>query len=156
MKALKFSILLFLVLLAETSLFSQSDFKRPRAEEFHEKKWQYLVEKARLTQAEADLVKPVFLDYEKTMWEQHEKNRRFFKSVMEKRKNDKPNFAELNDRYAEEELIQAQYFKNYHLRLKVLLSPETLFRYYRAEREFKRELLQNLPPRPQHENRQQP
>ena len=34
--------------------------------------------------------------------------------------------------------------KSYHLQLRRLLAPETLFRYYHAEREFKRKLLQDM------------
>ncbi|HLP04548.1 MAG TPA: hypothetical protein VK152_03885 [Paludibacter sp.] len=144
-----------LILLVAFVAATATNARNKCPEEFHEKKWHYLVEKAQLKQTESDLVKPVFLDYEKNMWERHEKNRQFFKSVMDKNKDGKPNFAELNDRYAEEELAHAQLFKNYHLRLRVLLPPETLFRYYRAEREFKRELLRNMPGRPHSENKPQ-
>lgn len=150
---MKKNTLILLLIVVSTLLSAQEQERRPKSEEFHARKWQYLTEKAKLTPAEAELIKPVFLDYEKTMWSQHEKNREFFRSAM-RNKNEKPNFAELNDRYAEEELTQAQNFKNYHLRLRTLLSAETLFRYYKAERDFKRELLQNLHNRPPRNDKQ--
>lgn len=145
---MKKNTLILLLILLSTMLSAQEQQRRPKSEEFHAQKWQFLTEKAKLTHEEAELIKPVFLEYEKTIWSQHQKNREFFKAAMRNSKNEKPNFAELNDRYAEEELAQAQNFKNYHLKLRNLLSAETLFRYYKAERDFKRELLQNLHNRP--------
>ena len=65
-------------------------------------------------------------------------------------KNSKPNYSQLNDQYLELEINQAQLFKNYHLKLRKILSPETLFDYYKAERAFKRKLLHEMPNMPQH------
>ena len=121
-----------------------------KVDEMHAQKWQYMVEKSKLTTNEVELVQPVFMEYEKAVWKQHAKNREFFKSVRNKDNNIKPNYAELNDRYAETELIQAQQFKIYHLKLRKLLSAETLYKYYKAEREFKRKLLENYPGRTGH------
>jgi hypothetical protein len=47
----------------------------------------------------------------------------------------------------ESEVKQSQLFKSYHLQLRKVLQPETLFKYYKAEREFKRKLLQGMPGR---------
>ncbi len=129
-------------------LNAQGNFKNPKVEELHQKKWQYLVEQAELSPSEIELVKPVFMEYEKAIWSQHEKNREFFKSNLHNDKNLKPDYAGMNDRYAENEYIQGQIFKSYHLKLRKLLTGETLFKYYKAEREFKRKLLQNLPDHP--------
>jgi len=153
MKTLKKSMLLICIMLSAV-LNAQGNFKNSKVEEIHQKKWQYLVEQAELSPSEIELVKPVFLEYENAIWNQHEKNREFFKSSL-LNKSVKPNYAEMNDRYAEVEYIQGQLFKNYHLKLRKLLTAETLFKYYKAEREFKRKLLQNLPDRPMrnHNNR---
>jgi hypothetical protein len=110
----------------------------------HARKWQSLITQAQLSPKEIDAVKPVFMEYEQLVWKLHEENHDFFKSAFKNAKNGKPNFAELNDRYVDNEIRDAQMFKNYHLKLRKLLQPETLFKYYRAERDFKRKLLKDL------------
>jgi hypothetical protein len=115
-----------------------------KVEELHNQKWEFLVEKAQLSPREIELVQPVFMEYEKTLWDLHEKNRRLFKSLSNQRDAGNINYAEINDRTADIELTQAQLFKSYHLKLRKILHSETLFNYYKAEREFKRVLLQKL------------
>ncbi len=149
MKVLKKSILLMLIALSAMAS-AQENWNNAKVEEMHEHKWKFIVEQANLSPSEVLLVKPIFLQYEKTIWSQHLRNREFFHSVMKLDKNNKPNYAEINDRYAEIEYIQGLNFRNYHLKLRKLLTPETLFNYYKAERDFKRKLLQNLPKRPDH------
>lgn len=60
----------------------------------HAQKWQYMVEKSKLTLKEVELIQPIFMEYEKTVWKQHAKNREFFKSGHKKDKITKPNYAE--------------------------------------------------------------
>lgn len=127
-----------------TVLLAQENRPFPKVEEMHNRKWQFLVEKAQLSQKDADAVQPIFMEYEKALWSFHAKNGNFFKSLRGKLNDPTINFADINDRYAEIEVTRAQMFKNYHLKLRKVLAPETLFKYYKAEREFKRDLLQNL------------
>lgn len=136
-----------------TFLNAQESLKSSKLEEFHGRKWQFLMDQSKLSPSEIILVKPVFMEYENAVWKQHRKNREFFKAAHNKDKNVQVNYAELNDRYAEVEIMQAQQFKNYHLKLRKLLSPETLYNYYKAEREFKRKLLQEFPGRSHHDER---
>ncbi len=146
---------MFILLLFSTCtfLFAQEG-NWPKVDEMHAKKWQFMVEKAQLNEKESEMVQPVFMEYEKTVWKQHAKNREFFKMARKKDGDkEKLNYSELNDRYVEMELIQAQLFKNYHQKLKKILSPEVLFRYYRAERDFKKKLLQDFPGQPGRGNR---
>lgn len=143
MKTIKHKLLLFLAFFSLVSS-AQENKPFPRVEEMHNRKWQFIVEKTKLTPAEADAVLPVFMEYEKSQWGFHAKNGDFFHSIKNKMKDQNVNYSEINDRYVEMGMIQAQIFKNYHLKLRKLLPPETLFRYYRVEREFKRELLQDL------------
>jgi len=143
MKTLKcfiWSILIFL----SANINAQDMDKSPNVDDMHSQKWQFMVEKAQLSPTDIAKVQPVFMQYEKNMWCQHQQNRDFFKKNFKKDNNVKPNYAELNDRYVEMEVKQSQMFKSYHLQLRKLLSPETLFRYYHAEREFKRKLLQDM------------
>jgi len=133
-----------LMLFMSYSLFAQENDKPPRIEEIHARKWQSLIAQAQLTPKEIKAVKPVFTEYEQSVWKMHQENREFFRSVLKNEKKIKPNYADLNERYVELQFKEAQMFKNYHLQLRKLLQPETLFKYYKAEREFKRKLLKDI------------
>ncbi|MEI6554378.1 MAG: hypothetical protein WCL70_02190 [Paludibacter sp.] len=152
MKTIRFK-LLFLSAFFCLILSAQENKTFPKVEEMHNRKWQFIVEKAKLTQAEADTGLPVFMEYEKALWAFHGKNGEFFRFNKDKLKDPNVNYSELNDRYVEMGMTQAQMFKNYHLKLRKILAPETLFRYYKAEREFKRELLKDLKDHPLREKR---
>jgi hypothetical protein len=143
MKTMRY-MLVSLFILMGTFLQAQDHEKFPKIEDMHNQKWQFLVDKAQLTPDDVAKVEPVFMSYEKSVWQLHQQNHEFFITAMKNAKKVKPNFAELNDRYVEFEFKEAQLFKNYHMQLRKLLAPETLFNYYKAEREFKRKLLQDF------------
>lgn len=143
MKTLKFMLVSLFVLVGLTAQAQDND-RFPKIEEMHNNKWQFLVEKAQLSADDIAKVQPVFMSYEKSVWDLHQQNRDAFRAAMKDMKKVKPNYADLNDRYVEFEFKQAQMFKNYHMQLRKLLSPETLFKYYKADREFKRKLLQDF------------
>ena len=136
--------LLGILLILSSLLYAQDNEKFPKIDDMHLHKWQTLVSEAQLTPKEIEVVQPVFMEYEKTVWNLHKQNHEFFKSALKNAKNVKPNYAELNDRYVDSEFREVQLFKNYHIQLRKLLQPETLFRYYKAEREFKRKLLRDF------------
>lgn len=143
MKMIKYT--LFGILLAASSLlYAENNAKSCKIDDMHMRKWQILVEQVQLTQKEIDVVQPIFMEYEKSIWSLHKQNHDFFKSAFKDAKNAKPNFAELNDKYVDFEFKEAQLFKNYHMKLRKVLQPETLFKYYKAEREFKRKLLRDI------------
>jgi hypothetical protein len=148
MKTTKYMLICLFILLGHV-LQAQENDKFPNIEEMHNQKWQFLVTQAQLSPDDVTKVQPVFMSYEKSVWELHQQNREFFKSAMKNIKKVTPNYAELNDRYVDSEFKQAQLFKNYHYQLRKLLQPETLFKYYKAEREFKRKLLQDFQDRRQ-------
>ena len=143
MKMMKFVLTSLLVLITLTAN-SQDREKNSRIEKLHEQKWQILISQADLTPQEIDAVKPVFMKYEQSLWKLHQENHEFFKNAYKNLKDVKPNYAELNDRYVDYEFNEAMMTKNYRLQLRKLLQPETLFKFYKAEREFKRKLLQDL------------
>jgi hypothetical protein len=151
MKIIK-NVLICLLVMMSSSTFAQDKDKLFKIEEMHARKWQCLVSQAQLTPKEIDAVKPVFMEYEQLVWKLHQENHDFFKSAFKNAKTVKPNFAVLNDRYVDNEIRDAQMFKNYHLKLRKLLQPETLFKYYKAERDYKRKLIQDLQEHKQHEN----
>jgi hypothetical protein len=141
------NILFGLLIFISSAVAAQDSKSCPKVEEMHARKWQFLVEQALLSAKEADVVKPIFMNYETLVWTQHQQNHAFFKLALKKQAAEKPNYSELNDRYVESEVKQSQLFKSYHLQLRKVLQPETLFKYYKAEREFKRKLLQGMPGR---------
>jgi len=150
MKLIKQNLLVMLVFLS-TIAFAQDHNKFSKIEEFHERKWQALITQAQLSPKEAEDVKPVFIEHENLTWKLHQENREFFKSALKNAKTVKPNYAALNDRYIDNEYKEAQLSKIYHLKLRKILDSETLFRYYKAEREFKRKLLHDIQDRRQAE-----
>lgn len=120
----------------------------PDLNEMRERKWKLLSEQAKLTPEEMAAVKPVFLEYEQTVWQIHQERRKMGMDFMKNKNQTNVDYNALNDRYVNSEIQQAQLLRDYHLKLKKLLKPETLFNYYRAERMFKRKLLRNMPPPP--------
>ena len=148
MKTIKNNLIIILVV-TSSIVNAQEIGSSPKVNEMHAQKWKYMVEQAQLSQKEVEVVMPVFMEYEKSVWNQHDKKRNFFKTVEQLEKNSKPNYSQLNDQFMDLEINQAQLFKSYHLKLRKLLSPETLFNYYKAERAFKRKLLKEMPNMPQ-------
>lgn len=140
---MKYKILGILLLLS-SFLYAIDTGSPSMIDQMHLQKWKILVSRAQLNQKEIELVQPVFMEYENAVWSLHQKNREFLKSAFQNKSKGKPNFAEVNDRYADFDFQDAQLFRNYHYKLRKLLSPETLFRYYLAEREFKRKLLRDF------------
>lgn len=146
MKNTKFILLIVLFGLSIASL-AQNRRERMDVDEFHERKWQFLIKEAELSPAEINTVKPIFLEYEKATWQLHQESREAFMKMREQKTD--MNYSVMNDKYVNQEIRQAQLFRNYHLKLRKLLKPETLFKYYMAEKIYKRRLLNNMPPPPQ-------
>ena len=131
----------------------------PSPEEMHEKKWEYISATAQLTEAEQLAVKPIFLQHEQSMWELHKKYHH------RRPKGETPDYEELNERYINREMEQANLLLSYHEALKKVLTPERLYKYYKAERSHKRHLIYEMQqmhprrpepddtPRPPHEGR---
>ena len=151
MKRMKYTFLGLLMILS-SSLLAQDNNRFARIEEMHERKWQNLITQAQLSPNEIEMVKPVFLQYEQTIWKMHQENRDAFRAALNNAKNVKPNYADLNERYVNYQFKEAQLFKNYHIKLRKLLQPETLFKFYKAERDYKRILLREFQDHKQHDN----
>jgi len=144
MKKSQFLVIYFMLFLTGV-VFADERPPFPKVEDMRNLKWQFLVSKAQLSQKEADAVQPIFMEYEKALWDFQNKKGEFFKSLMKNMNDHTINYTEVNDKFADMKVAEAMMFKNYHLKLKKVLSPEKLFKYYGAENEYKRKLLQNLP-----------
>jgi len=124
--------------------FAQGKKHFPKLEELQERKWKYLSEQAQFSANDIQAVWPLFKDFENKMWEIHDKKRIFFQSVHEMESDSKINFKTLNDQYIELETNELKLIINYHKMLSKSLSAPSLFKYYRAEKEFKNFLLQSF------------
>ena len=71
---MKFTLIGILLVLSATG-FAQDKERNARIEEMHARKWQSLISHAQLTPKEIDAVKPVFMEYEQTVWKLHQDNR---------------------------------------------------------------------------------
>ncbi|MFZ4581114.1 MAG: hypothetical protein ACOYM7_00565 [Paludibacter sp.] len=139
MKSFNIIVLLFII-----SALSAQETKRPSVEELHNRKWTFIVEKANLTAQEAERVEPIFMEYEKTIWKTVEGNKDFFKQFYQKKNNrSEEDYLEMNDRYINIEIQKTHLLKNYYAKLKKQLSSESIFKYFNAERSYRKELIDN-------------
>lgn len=139
--------LVFLLSLVAFSTQAQHRRGRANVEELHEKKWEFLLKEVSLSPAEESTVKPIFLDYEKNLWELHRTTWELFRKSKATNLTEKE-YSELNDKMVNLEIKRSQYLREYHMKLREQLKPETLFKYYLAEKKFERELLHQRPERP--------
>ncbi|MDR0370302.1 MAG: hypothetical protein LBH80_00380 [Prevotellaceae bacterium] len=142
-------IIPILFMLAALPTFAEentsSPHKRPDINEMHERKWRFILEETHLNEEKARKIKPLFMEFEKSSWQLHEKVRSQFKEVHLKMAKKEPvDYDKLNDSAVGAEIEQAGLLEKYHTALKLILSPEELFGFYRAEHKFKKILLQNI------------
>ena len=116
---------------------------KPKIDEMHLKKWEFLVRKCKLTPEEIDSVKPLFMKYENSLWQLMENNKIIF-NKSHKENMSEEEYEKLNDKTVDFDTKKAQLFRNYYKKLKVQLSAKTIFNYFEAERAFRNELMKNL------------
>ncbi len=145
MRNIRIYTVLVLILASFFSIQAQQN-KRGKFDvnEFHEKKWSFMMSEVALSPAEMNAVKPVFMDYEKKNWELHEQIRQLFRQSKNGDMSEK-DYSNLNDKMINNEIKRAQYLRDYHLKLRKLLKSQTLFKYYRSEKSFERQLLNKRP-----------
>lgn len=147
MKNIKLYTALILICMSFFSIQAQQN-RREKFDvtKFHERKWTFMMSEVSLSPAEMDVVKPIFMEYEKKNWELHKQIRQLFRQARNGNMTEK-DYSNLNDKMINNELKRAQHLREYHLKLRKLLKPETLFKYYRAEKNFERQLLHKRPQR---------
>lgn len=134
--------LLMTVLIISFAISAQDFRNRPNLKDLHNRKWEFLVENASLTEEQAAIIQPLFMEYEVSIWKLMEQNKDAFrKSRNSARNHENRNFEELNERFVNTELQKAQLQKNYYLKLKKHLPARTIFDYFNAERSFRKELV---------------
>jgi len=111
-------------------------------EEVHARKWQYMVDKANLSPQQASKVQPIFMEYEKAVWKLNERSKNSFRKYRDAKKNNQTmDYREINESIINMDIQKAQLLKNYYLKLKKVLSDESIFNYLNAERMFRKELM---------------
>jgi len=144
---MKHSVLILCLFVTFSALAQQKE--RPNIDDLHSRKWEFMVEKANLNSQEAARVKPLFLEYEKAVWGLMERNKDFFRDFYRNNENrSEAQYAEMNERYINAEIQKASLLKNYYTKLKKQLSAESTFRYFNAERSFRKELIDKWHNRP--------
>lgn len=140
----KYLIVAFLIL--NMGIQAQDFRNHPNVADIHARKWEYIVERAKLTPQQAEKIEPVFMEYEEALWKSSEQMRDAFKKFRdEKRSKNKPDYEELNKRFIALDIEKAQLQKNYYLKLKKSLNDETIYNYFGAERSFRKELIKDWP-----------
>jgi len=136
-------LFLLLLLFLSTAVMAQQPSKL-NIEELHNKKWAYIVDKVQLTPTEAARVRPLFLEYEKNVWKFIEESKPLFRSFHDKKESrSEADYAEINERFVNSELHKAQLVKSYYSKLKKILSAESIFKYFNAERSYRKDLIEN-------------
>ncbi len=140
--------ILLLVLSFAGFLYAQES-GHSNLEELHNRKWDFIVLKSQLSSQEAARVKPFFLEYEKAVWNLMERNKDFFRDFYRNKENrSEAQYVEMNERYVNAEIQKTHLLKNYYAKLKKQLSAESIFKYFNAERSFRKELMDKWSDRP--------
>lgn len=130
----KYALIAFTIMMIQSNLYAQ----RPSKEEFHQRKWEFVVEKVALTPQEVSKVYPIFIEYEQAVWDIMQDS---FKHMRNMRKNKKPNYEAINDRFVNAEIQKAHLMKVYFSKLKNELSAEKIFNLSKADRDFRDQLM---------------
>lgn len=140
---------ILLLVLSFSSFLCAQEPEQPNLEELHNRKWEFIVDKAKLTSQEAARIKPLFMDYEQAVWKIMENNKDFFKGFYKNKENrSEAQYLEINERYINAEIQKTHLLKNYYAKLKKQLSAESVFKYFNAERSFRKELIDKWQNRP--------
>lgn len=148
MKRLTFLIVALVLttgLFAQDQAKSQDEVRKQRWEDMKAKRAAYYTEKICLTSNEAQLFWPVFNELQEKKWKLHQQMSAKFYNV-KKDEHGRPifDYAKINDELIRNKVQEANLEKIYHERFKKILSPEKLFRYYGAERDWANKLLKDI------------
>jgi len=142
---LVFALVLTMGLFAQDQTKSQDEIRKQRWEDMKAKRAAYYTEKICLTSDEAQLFWPVFNELQEKKWKLHQQmSAQFHNGKKDEHGHPIINYAKVNDELIRIKVQEANLDKIYHERFKKLLSPEKLFRYYGAERDWANKLLKDL------------
>ncbi len=152
MKVNRFYTLILICAIAVGALQAQERHGKFDVRVMHANKWTFLMNEVHLSPAEEAAVKPYFLEFENKNWDLHKLGRENFRRPHNKQLSEK-DYKELNDKMINMEIKRTQYMREYHIQLRRLLKPETLFQYYWAQKKFEQQLFQRGPKGPGKDNK---
>lgn len=136
-----------ILILSSVTLIAQPGQSRPSKENVFERKWDFLSSRVAMTPSDAVKAHHLFIEYEDQIWQLYAGNREIFRMQRKRQPQQKVDFEAINDAMIETELTKARLQKEYYLRLKKVLDPETINKLFHAEKAYQRELVQRLPER---------
>jgi hypothetical protein len=113
-------------------------------EEMQLKKIAYFTDKIGLTPEEAQSFWPIVNDIQYRSFAINHEMMRLIRIPRQERENKEIDYEKINTRMAELRQQQADLDKERYIKLKAILSPEKLYKYYLAEEGFSRELLRSF------------
>ena len=156
---MKSSILITFCLLCSSIAFSQrppdngndtpnrDSYQEERQQQWEEmrlKKIAYFTEKIGLTPEEAQLFWPIVNDIQNRSYALNYELMRLFRIHRQEREHKEIDYEKITSRMMEIRQEQADLEKERYEKLKTILSPEKLYKYYMAEEGFSRELLRSF------------
>lgn len=139
--------LLLILSLCVAGLFAQTsqDEHAKRWEEFKAKRAAFYTEKICLTADEAQVFWPVFNELQEKKGQLHHKISEQFRNAKKDEKGERIiDFVKVTDDMINFKVQESSLDKCYHEKFKKILSPEKLFKYYNAEREWTNNLLKEM------------
>jgi len=115
-----------------------------RIEDFHERKFRFIVQTAGLSPQDADKLKPVFMEHEQNTWKLHQDVRNYYTQYVKGHEDENLNYSKINEYFVNQELKQAQLLKAYFQSLSRILPQDVIFRILKAERGYKKKLIQEF------------
>ena len=104
----------------------------------------YFTDKIGLTSEEAQLFWPIVNDIQDRSFALNREMMRLIRIPRQERENKETDYEKINTRMAEIRQQQSDLDKERYMKLKAILSPEKLYKYYLAEEGFSRELLRSF------------
>lgn len=136
-KIIVLSVFIFIL----TSVFAQKNQNKRTFDDFKAQKIALISERTQLTPEEAQHFWPVYNELQQKKSELHKKNRQQNKDLSGLSEAD---FEKMNEDKIEMEIEKARLEKEYYLKFKQILPSQKIYQLYKAEKEFKRELLSSI------------
>ena len=146
---MKRAFLLLITILFVGTVFSQqdksNDERQKRWEEMKAKRAAYFTDRVGLTSDEAQKFWPVYNQLQEAKGKLYQKMRGLQHNNKRNEKGERiMNFEEITDEMINIKVQEANLDKAYHHKFKQILSPEKLYKFYQAERDWSGELLKQI------------
>lgn len=137
-------LIMMLLLVSTATLSAQNRPERMNKEQIIAMKWEFISDHAKLSPADALKIQPIFIDYENEGWALLEKNRQAFGRGRRTGANPTIDFELINESFINFDIEKANIQKEYYLKLKKVVSAETIHKLFNADREYRQNLLEKM------------